>query len=81
MIHSTVVGYRARISLGLSAILFLLRAGGTQQIGVNGDAVAEDLAGGLSLVRSAVDLVLAYADPDDRSSEWLLRLLWVRCGP
>ncbi|CAN0245138.1 unnamed protein product [Ectocarpus fasciculatus] len=33
--------------------------------------------GGLSLVRSAVDLVLAYADEDDRSSGWLLRLLGV----
>lgn len=48
---------------------------------MNGNAIAEDFAGGLSLVRSAVDLVLAYADPDDWSSEWLLRVLWVRRGP
>eukprot|EP00903_Cladosiphon_okamuranus_P016144 g14899.t1 len=33
--------------------------------------------GGLSLVASAVDLVVSYADEDDRSSSWLLRLLGV----
>ncbi|CAM9861147.1 unnamed protein product, partial [Ectocarpus sp. 8 AP-2014] len=33
--------------------------------------------GGLSLVRSAVELVVTYADEDDRSSGWLLRLLGV----
>ncbi|CAN0089500.1 unnamed protein product, partial [Hapterophycus canaliculatus] len=33
--------------------------------------------GGLSLVRSAVDLVISNVDKDDRSSSWVLRLLGI----
>ena len=43
--------------------------------GGGGNNSGGDGGGGLSLVKSAVDLVIAYADEDDRSSSWLLRLL------